>query len=724
MDLGLEANRNSALFSTMLQVLNIYNPLLHKARPMTVNGVKHRVKVQPTRWANTLDSWNGQKTVRFDLPRIGSIYNFSLQCAFDLPGEAPTAASTAAVGYRGSAKTTLTTGGLVNTNDISTNTARGRLDRVYADELLGFNMIESYTVMSKSRQIFSATGDYLLLRFSQMDEDMKKAVLAATTPKSMFSDLEGTYYAPKTMYQVYIPLFMFFNEHITNALDVNFTEEVYIEVKLRSPNELFYYGNLGDLYFVPALQIGGATGIYQYQGQSVGVVPWDQSTTAASYGFQTGTSYLTVTDLSQSGSGFGDLNVTAPNLTSYFGTANVADVQVANMNVLNFSTFGDAAVGNVHPIDEIPLMQQITLGHIRGLNQPMTSWNTSFVDIASAPFRYNNSTTKQYTEFGPYGWTVSGPTFAFPNVDNNGESPRIEFLGYADYLIQDTDAARALRAQQFPADTGLTQIVYDTQQETYRNFFSDASPYTNTLLSTESGGNFQDPGYASNGISDGTSPYYVDCQLRNNNLVMKTSFIVRAESDFGGSNNQVASSTTAQIGRTIATANKVLGAHRIYTRGLPVHSFQVLSAGRVIYESQGTTQLQLTQSMMYSGVGTGITDADTYYRSADSSKMPNDVDAQSSRALTFYTIDWGLQASRLENTGCLSLQNLNNPILRIYLKPHTWAEYPTEKNAAVGGVSEAMVAAGMGVRVDIIHEYFNVITINSGNGEITSGLNQ
>lgn len=724
MDLGLEANRNSALFSTMLEVLSVYNPLLHKARPMTVNGVKHRIKTEPSGWGNTLSAWNGQRKVRFDIQRIGSLYNFSLRCAIRFPGVAPEAADVPAIGYRGKANTALTTGDLDNTNDLANNTARGRLDRIYADKLLGFNMIERYVVMSKSRQIFSATGEYLLTRFMQLDEDMKAAVMRATTPVNINNEnINETFYAPGTTYQMNIPLWMFFNEHITNALDVNFTEEVYIEVSLRAPTELFWYGNLGDLYFVPALQVASGTptalNLYELQGDNVGRVPWDQSTTTKSYGYLRGDNfYSTIYQplfILQSIPG----TKTTPDtntLKTEFGTVNVGSFQgaIADNNAYN------------QPIENIEFMQSVAMNHIRGISQPMTSWN-SFKQTpttnATTGKRVSDSVTFQ-AEYGNYGWTVSGPTFAFKNVDNLGESVQIQLLGWSDFLVQDTDAARALRAQQFPEGTGLTQIVYDTQQEVYRNLKSDTSSYTQTILSTESGGTFEDPDYSTSGITIGSDQQVIDLQLRNNNLVMSTSFMVRKESDFGGSNNTVASKTAPMIGRTISTTNKVLGAHRIYTRAIPVHSFQVLSAGRVIYESDGTGQVDLVQSSMYSGTNAGYDLAPSRNITTDGSGMPNSAQVNSGFPMYIYTINWGLQASRLENTGALSLQNLNNPTLRIYLKPDTWAEYPTEKNAETGGVSEAMVAAGQGIRVDVIHEYFNVITINSGNGEITSGLNQ
>jgi hypothetical protein len=95
----------------------------------------------------------------------------------------------------------------------------------------------------------------------------------------------------------------------------------------------------------------------------------------------------------------------------------------------------------------------------------------------------------------------------------------------------------------------------------------------------------------------------------------------------------------------------------------------------------------------------------------------------SGKPFNVYSINHGLQASRLENTGALSMQNLNNPILRIYFKPDTWAEYVTVDNTTTNQ-SDAVTAAALGVQIDVIHEFYNVITINSGNGEITSGLNQ
>ncbi len=91
--------------------------------------------------------------------------------------------------------------------------------------------------------------------------------------------------------------------------------------------------------------------------------------------------------------------------------------------------------------------------------------------------------------------------------------------------------------------------------------------------------------------------------------------------------------------------------------------------------------------------------------------------------MNIYTINFGVQASRLENTGCLSYQNLNNPTLRIYFKSENWDEFQTSRYKATTS-SEAGTASTLGVQVDVIHEYFNVMTINSGNVEITSGLNQ
>jgi len=131
--------------------------------------------------------------------------------------------------------------------------------------------------------------------------------------------------------------------------------------------------------------------------------------------------------------------------------------------------------------------------------------------------------------------------------------------------------------------------------------------------------------------------------------------------------------------------------------------------------------LALTQSAMYNGTGKdwGILGQNlanhTNGFTTDSSRI-------NARPFNVYTINWGLSASRLENTGCISLQNLNNPTLRVYFKPETWSEHQVELDTASG--SEARSAAALGVQIDVIHEHFNVITVNSGNGEITSGMNQ
>lgn len=663
MDLAIEANRNSALFNTMQQVLDVYNPLLHKARPTIVNQTKHRIRVNPTRWGNTLDAWNGERTVRFDMPRIGSLYDFTVRVAFRIPGDAPSAEDRLVTGDRGFAKTTLTTGGVVNTNT-GTNTARGRLDRVYADRLLGFNMIRRYTVSSKSRQIFTASGEYLLTRFSQMDEDMKKSVLQATTPVDILSpNCDDMFYAPGVSYYMTIPLFMFFNEHITNALDVNFSEEVHVDIELRPPSQLFYYGQLGDLSKVSAVtaitDAVASSSIQKYVNGTAGAICWDQ-------GFVGRVDYTAITN-------------TGAVLAS-FGTGGDGDFQIS-------------------------LMQAFTARHIQGIGAPFDSLGAGFGS--------------------ELGGATSGPTFAFPDVDNNGESVQVQFEGMADFVVQDTDAYRALRAQMFPEGTGLTTIVYDTSQETFTDLFSaGAGSSAATLLDARSGGSFTDPAQSASGINIGNSSYFVDLQLKTNNLVMATHFMVRKHSDMGGDGNTLAGGLLngpKLIGVDSAT-NKV-GAHRIYTRCLPVHYFQLLAAGRVIYESDGDSHLNLMQSGMYNGTGLEYGVKATNFDSRNTTASVADSTRTSGRNFNIYSINFGMQASRLENTGSLSYQNLNNPTLRLYFKPDTWAEFVTKNNTNTSE-SDALVAARLGVQVDVIHEFFNVVTINSGNGEITSGLNQ
>ena len=640
MDLQIEANRNSALFNTMQQVLDVYNPLLTKARPTTVNASKHRIQVTPTRYANTFDTWNGQRTVRFDLPRIGSLMDFTLKCAFRLPGVEYTSAQREKYGDKGLSSTTNTAGGLVVTRLAVSDTARGRLDRVYADRLLGFNMIREYTISSKSRRIFTATGEYLLTRFSQMDKDMKEAVLKATTPVDiMSSDPEMAAYYPATTYFMSIPLYMFINEHITSSLDVNFSEEVHIDLVIRSPSELFWYGQLGDtkLWNTPintqGRYVGGAI-----QTEAHGSL-WDQS---------------------------GDMNTATPT------------AETDNWGIDYFI--------------------QAALRHIQGIGPIMDAWGAAY---------------------GIGGTKYSGPTFSYPNVHGANESPTIQFAANADYLIQDTDAYRALRAQQYPEGQGLTTIQYDTAQETFSNLWTGTT-WTQSLLDTRSGGSFTDPSQSASGINMGDSTRYVDLQLKVNNLCQATHFMVRKHSDLGGDGNTVAGNAAAIAGGSITFANQIVGAHNIYTRCLPVHYFQLLAAGRVIYESDGDSQQLLTQSNMYNGTGGdwGTAASDTM---GIGTVGANDPTRSAGRPMNIYSINFGLQANRLENTGCLSYQNLNNPILRIYFKPELWAEYSPIKNS---GYSQAMKAAALGVQVDVLHEFFNVVTINSGNGEITSGLNQ
>lgn len=699
MDLSIEANRNSALFNTMQDVLDVYNPLLHKARPTVVNQTKQRIRTPAATWGNNLDRWNGSRTARFNMPRIGSLVDAAIKVAFQIPGSEPSNADRALYGDRGFAKTTLTTGGLVNV-DGDTNTARGRLDRVYADRLLGLNMIRSYTVSSKSREIFRATGEYLLTRFSQLDDTMKEAVFRSTTPVDILAgSCDDMFYAPYTTYQMAIPLFCFFNEHITNAIDVNFSEEVHIDIEFRAPSELFFYGNIGDLSQVPTQIASGKQGVNQRTASTglggVGQICWDQSTTAGStYVVSNGTSTaVTIRQTNTTGAA-------AAAGSARFGTVNVA---------IN-NTDDDVFDVHVDP-SESSAMTTAQMQHIQGVRSPF--------DGEARTLAGANGWVGSSTYYKSVGYVHSGTTFAYPDVDNNGESIAIQVELNCDYIIQDTDAYRALRAETFPQGSGFTSIVFNTSQEVFSNLMASATLSQN-LLDARSGGNFTDPDQSSSGITVGDSTRFVDLQLRDNHLTFATHFMVRKHSDMGGDGTVAASATTPTYGRT--TTSKVLGAHRIHTRCLPVHYFQVLAAGRVIYESDGKTQLALTQSAMYNGTGkdwgmqgSNVADLNGAGHAYDSSRI-------NGRPFNVYTINWGLSASRLENTGCISFQNLNNPTLRIYFKPETWGEHQVELDTAGG--SEARSAAALGVQVDVVHEHFNVITVNSGNGEITSGLNQ
>lgn len=703
MDLAIEANRNSALFNTMQQALDVYNPLLHKARPTVVNQTKQRIRCPAAQWGNSFDRWNGRRTARFNIPRIGSLADASLKVAFQIPGDSATAASRALYGDRGYAKQTLTTGGLDNTAAV-TNNARGRLDRVYADRLLGLNMIRTYVISSKSREIFRATGEYLLARFSQMDDTMKEAVFRATTPVDiMAAGCDNTFYAPATTYQMQIPLFAFFNEHITNALDVNFSEEVHIDIEFRSPTELFYYGNLGDLTHAQQLIATGAFGEFQKPAvaESPGLACWDQSTTEGSTAndvlqpLQNYPTYpVTVRNTSTVGS-----TTTPGGLT--FGSANMGTTALQSTDLFTGPTDASAA-------DAVTLSQ---MRHIQGVSQP---WGAPATLTAGA-----NGWVGQDNYYKTAGYVNSGTTFHYPDVDNLGESIQIQLELNTDFIIQDTDAYRALRAETFPQGTGFTSIVYNTSQEVFSDLMANTQ-LSGNLLDTRSGGTFTDPDQSASGISVGDSTRFVDLPLRDNHLTFATHFMVRKMSDMGGSGNSSASKTGSEYGKSVPGSGN-LGSHHIYTRCLPVHYFQIMAAGRVLYESDGASQMALTQSAMYNGTGKdwGTKGTDIGTKTLAAGYDTNNVNA---RPFNIYSINFGLQASRLENTGCMSYQNLNNPILRIYFKPETWGEHAVGVDTAGG--SEARSAAAKGVQVDVIHEHFNVITVNSGNGEITSGLNQ
>ena len=763
MNLVCEANRNSALFSTMQNVLEVVNPLVTKERPTVVNESKEKIQVQPSNWGNTWSKWNGAQTLTFDIPRMGPMTNFNVSVAFKLPGKVEDTSDLSrdfsAAMFMGMADPELKTGGLDNTNTTA-NTARGRLDRVYSDELIGFNMIESYRVLSKTKEIFSAPGEYLLLRYNQLPTDVKEAIFKAITPVRHDRGPEEGYYGPGLTYIVRIPLWFFFNEHISHAIDVNFTEAVRIEIRLRSPSELFWYGNLGCGQFLSRDIVEDDSTIWHLQflasATSRGFITWDQSTTTGSKATIQGSDYFYMTTPVFVGDTQLDYEVatTAGRLkgVTRFGTVNVGMLPTNKT-----ATADDKFTSSIYQ-DDYNYMINKAWGHTIGICGPLASpqvmeGNPSVADSLST---FTDNSENYYGSYvagslryyappstdanyihppwqppkGNVGYTTSGPTFAFPAVDNRGQSPEVVAMGYAYFLIQDTDAARALRAQQFPEGSGFTSLPYNVSHEVFKDVFkvSIGQSKTESLISRKSGGNFKDGQYSNAGVSSLEPTSFVDCPLRDNHLVTTTSFMVRKHSDLGGDGNPTASKDAPLIGRDILSTNKKVGAYQIYTRCLPVQHFQIRAAGRVIYESDGDSHLLLDQSVMYPGTRKQAEEHgekfsfNTIVDSGRPLSVFGYVDELSDKPFFIYTINWGLLASRLQHTGALSLQNLNQPTLRIYFRADSWAEYCTDLNSE--GISEAMVAASRGVRVDVLHEHYNVLTINSGNGEITTGLNQ
>lgn len=694
MDLIIEANRNSALFTTMQEVLDVVNPLLSKSRPTVVNEAKHRYNIKPNGWGNTLQQWSQQRTVRFDIPRVASMYDASIKAAIQFPGVAPTATQRRQWGNRGYAKPTLTTGGLNNSRG-TTDTAGGRLDRIYADRLLGFNMIREYTLLSKGRRLFTADSRYMMIRFNQLSDEAKQSFMKATTPVDIHHpDKEQTFYSPGLTYQIRIPLWFFFNEHISYALDVNFCEEVYIELQLRAPSELFFYGNLGN-YLEGDLALaafnmsppvpGFASQFFSYTTAEL----WTDitvSTLTAANANSTPVTWDYSYPVHGGGAGVGDNDYAAyPTLVSPGGMAH-AFQQVT------------ATTATALGADDIDLLTTVQMDHIRGMSAPYYQWGD----------RYSEGIAN----------LVSGTTFRFPDIDNNGDSINVMFEGVIDYLVQDTDAARQLRKQEFPPETGLTNIVFNTSVETYGDLMASNSS-SNNLLSVRSGGEFVDPDESGSGITMGDSTRSVRLELRTNNLVSQTHFMVRKESDFGGSGTANAMNKS-NLNYGTFNLDKQIGASRFYTRCLPIHYFTIKSAGVIIYQSDADTHGLITQAKLMKGYSTSSVPG-VQQNSRQNSAL-NGIADGGTMPMNIYTIPWGLVISRLESSGALSFQNLNNPVLEIYFKPDNWAEHLSKQDS--NGHSEAKHAAAMGVRVDVVHEFFQVNTINSGNGEITTGLNQ
>lgn len=620
MDIQLEANKNSALFSVLAK-MDPFNPYIHKNKPSTINLRKQIVRVLPDN-ISTL-AWGS--TMKFSIPRWGLLSDAHLMV--DIQGD-PTQV---------------------------------------AGHLFGLNMMESIKITSKSRTLFSGNPEYLMGRFCELPEDQRRLLEAAVSLPSEFSK------------------------------DV----ETVAARGLSGPLGKWSFGK-SNLYEAP-----GIGRVNQARGGGLPHI-------TKSFGgvLETSEAAQMIQDMDLRATTGGAKHHRRDTYTYDNTTAKSLIGTTASRNRIMIPFFPPFAENMIQALD-VNFCEEIQVECTprRAKELFATQSTDPYVSFTSA----TDASTCQFADNGQFKRRPASD--AIWNDPSRQYGIKAAELVVTFIQLTGEDWAQ-MRAAMFKEGSGYTQLTFETRKETQRQFTQAQGGYSMFHNAQP-----EDWGKSSN---------YLDVPLNVNNLAYCTKFMVRRSHEvlvnqtaptcdrfsFGkkavtadgitatkwnGQNitntiqavdntaNPTAASSYSRIdpaqgaltGRLApndcivptdtedaqlmlpldqhvyeeqgdaGADNKTIECQKRYTSTLQVGYFQLLASGQILYEQSGDANLLLNKTCPSYSTGTKRRDL-----SKDAPDMNPDI----------YTIWYGCKHERTAYSGSLSLQNLNNPTLRIWLK--------------------------------------------------------
>jgi len=625
MDIQLEANKNSALFSVLAK-MDPFNPYIHKNKPSTINLRKQIVRVLPDN-ISTLD-WGS--TIKFSIPRWGLLADAHLMV--DIQGD-PTQV---------------------------------------AGHLFGLNMMQTIKITSKSRTLFQGTPEYLMGRFCELPEDQRRLLEAAVSLPSEFSKYvetvaarglsgplgkwsfgnDNTYddvnqgrnnglphiteslgtqvvasYRPAQLIQemdvrattggakhhrrdkytydnthaktqtstsasrnrIMIPFFPPFAENMIQALDVNFCEEIQVECTPRRAKELFATQSTDPFVsFTSGTQASTCqfADNGQFKRRPANDAIWNDR---AHYGIKA--AELVVTYIQLTGEDWAQMRAAMFKEGSGY-TQLTYETRSETQRQFTKQQGGYSMFHNAKPDDWGKSSNYLDVP----LNVNNLAYCTKFMVRRSHEVLVNEQApTCQRFSFG----TESLDASATPGITNtkwNSQNIKNNVKG-----IWAGTPSQAGVAANFD-----TSIVFELED-----------PTTNTINAVAP--------------DDTIIPTSTNEVLK---MLPLDQHVYEEQGDAGAD-------------------NKTIECQKRYTSTLQVGYFQLLASGQILYEQSGDANLLLNKTCPSYSTGT---------KRRDLSKGEPDMTPD------IYTIWYGCKHERTAYSGSLSLQNLNNPTLRIWLK--------------------------------------------------------
>ena len=637
MDIQLEANKNSALFSVLAK-MDPFNPYIHKNKPSTINLRKQIVRVLP----DNISTLQWGSTMKFSIPRWGLLSDAHLQV--EIQGD-PTQV---------------------------------------AGHLFGLNMMKEIRITSKSRTLFTGTPEYFMGRFCELPEDQRRLLEAAVCLPSEFTKGLETLAA----------------RGLSGPLGT---------WKFGTENEYDGTGNQQRNNGLPHITEGlGA--LKSNLGQSVGNV-----TNAAQYHIRSN-----IPDMVVRATTGGAKHHKRGTYTYDVSTAKGLVSSAGSRNRIMVPFFPPFAENMIQALD-VNFCEEIQIECTPKSYTELfaTQCTDPLVSFTSA----SEASTCQFADNGAFKRRQANSTIWRENSDVYG----IKSAELVVTFIQLTGEDWAqMRAAMFKEGSGYTQLTFETRSESRRQFtasdgysmFNNSRPedwgrssnyldiplnvnnlaYCTKFMvrrSHEVLQNTQAPKLSRFTFKDNRAPVsaaawktnkanycYVPAANNANSGSTQQGLQVRNRAvTVDGTTNTAAvpekDLAVAPRGSLVLTSqadcaammpldqhvyeeqgdaagvNTEIECQKRYTSTLQVGYFQLLASGVTLFEQSGDDNLLLSRTCPSFATGTKRRD-----RSAEEPDMSPDI----------YTIWYGCKHERTAYSGSLSLQNLNNPTLRIWLK--------------------------------------------------------